>query len=139
MYIVIDVQSNANPKTHSPQTILSYDPSFFKHKTCFQGFFLPVDYSLVLKTLQSQQSQDPVLRTIYSWISRNDKPEFLTPIITGNLFLHAYYNRFSQLFIDDTTNLISLYTTNPLPPETHSLSIPNLIHNTIRICLPFGI
>ena len=82
-----------------------------------------------------QQSQDPVLRTLYSWISRNDKPDFLTPLITGNLFLQAYYKRFSQLFIDNTTNLISLYTTTPLPPETHPISIPKLINNNIKICL----
>ena len=133
----IDVQTNANPITHSPRVIPFYDPSCFKYKTYFQGFLLPDDNSLDLKTLKAQQSQDPILRTIYSWISRNEKPEFLTPLITGNLFLHAHYKRFSQLFIDDTTNLISLYTTNQLPPETHSTSIPKLIHNTIRICLPF--
>ena len=133
----IDVQSNSNPITHASRIVPFNDPSFFKYKTYFQGFFLPDDYSLDIKTLQTQQSQDPVLRTIYSWISRNEKPEFLTPLITGNLFLHAYYRRFSQLFIDNNTNLISLYTTNPLPPETHPISIPKLIHNNIRICLPF--
>ena len=79
----------------------------------FQGFFLRDDYSLDLKTFQVQQSQDPVLRTVYSWMSRNEKPEFLTPPIIGNIFLHAYYKRFKQLFIDTTTNLISLYITNP--------------------------
>ena len=95
------------------------------------------DYSLDLKTLQVQQSQDPVLRTVYSWISRNEKPEFLTPLITGHLFLHAYYKRFTQLFIDTTANLISLCITNPLSPETHPISIPKVLHCTIRICLPF--
>ena len=80
-----DVQTNSNPITHSPQIIPFYDPTFFKYKTYFQGFFLPDDYSLDLKTLQTQQSQDPVLRTIYSWISRIEKPELLTPLITGNL------------------------------------------------------
>ena len=103
----------------------------------FQGFFLPDDYSLDLETLQVQQSQDPVFRTVHSWISRNAKPEFLTPLITGNLFLHAYYKRFKQIFIDTTNNPVSLYITNPLPPETHPISIPNLLHSTIRICLPF--
>ena len=105
--------------THSSQLVPFYDPSFFKYKMYFQGFFLPDDYSLDLKTLQRQQSQDPILRTVHSWISCNEKPEFLTPLITGNLLLHAYYKRFKQLFIDTTTNLISLYITNPLPPETH--------------------
>ena len=74
---------------------------------------------------------------MYSWISRNEKPEFLTPLMTDNLFLHAYYKQFSKLFIDDTTNLISLYTTNPLLPETYPISLPKLIHNSFRICLPF--
>ena len=133
----IDVQTNSTSMTHSSQLVPFYDPSFIKYKIYFQGFFLPDDYSLDLKTLQRQQSQDPVLRTVHSWISRNKKPEFLTPLITGNLLLHAYYKRFKQLFIDTTTNLISLYITNPLPPETHPISIPNLLHSTIRICLPF--
>ena len=96
---------------------------------------LPDDYSLDIKTLQQQQSQDPVLRTVYSWIIHNDKPDSLTPIITGTPFLHAYYKQFSQLFIDDSTNLNSLYITNPI--DTNKSSISNLIHPTIRICLPF--
>ena len=61
-------------------------------------FFLPDDYSFHLKTLQQQKSQDPVLRTICSWLTRNEKPDFLTPLNTGTPFLHAYYNRFSQFF-----------------------------------------
>ena len=133
----IDVQTNSTSMTHSSQLVPFYDPSFFKYKLYFQGFFLPDDYSLDLKTLQVQQSQDPVLRTVHSWIINNEKPEFLTPLITGNLFLHAYYKRFTQLFIDTTTNLISLHTTHPLPPETHPISIPHILHDTIRICLPF--
>ena len=133
----IDVQTNSTSMTHSSQLVPFNDPSFFKYKMYFQGFFLPDDYSLDLKTLQVQQSQDPVLRTVLSWISGNEKPEFLTPLITGNLFLHAYYKIFKQLFIDTTTNFVSLYITNPLPPETHPISIPNLLHSTIRICLPF--
>ena len=120
----IDVQTNSTSITHSSQLVPFYDPSFFKYKLYFQGFFLPDDYSLDLKTLQVQQSQDPVLRTVHSWITNNEKPEFLTPLITGNLFLHAYYKRFTQRFIDTTTNLISLHVTNPLPHETHPISIP---------------
>ena len=112
-----------------------YDTSFFTYKNCFQGFFLPDEYSLYLKTLQ--QSQDPVLKTVYSWLFRNEKPEFLTPLITGTPFLHAYYKRFSQLFIEDSTNLISLYTTNTKSSAANHTSSPNIIRNTIRICLPF--
>ena len=63
---------------------------FSNTKIIFQGFFLPDDYSLDIKTLQQQQSQDPVLRTVYSWIIHNDKPESLTPLTTGTPILHAY-------------------------------------------------
>ena len=114
-----------------------YDTSFFKYKNFFQGFFLPYDFSLDLTTLQQQQSQDPVLRTVYSWLTKNEKPEFITPIITCTNFLYAYYKRFSQLFIEDSTNLISLYTTHTNSLTTQLTSSPNIVRDTIRICLPF--
>ena len=79
----INVQPNLPSLTHSPQTIPFYDTSFFKYKNYFPGFFLPDDYSLDITTLQQQQSQDPVLRTVYSRIINNEKPETLTPLITG--------------------------------------------------------
>ena len=110
---------------------------FFKYKNYFQGFFLPDDHSLDLKTLQQQQSQDPVLRTVLSWLTRNEKPEFRTPLITGIASLHVYYKRISQLFIEDSTNLIRLYTTNTNTSATNQNSSPNIIRDTIRICLPF--
>ena len=91
-------KTNLPSLTHCPQIIPFYDTSFFKYKNYFQGFFLPDDYSLDITTLQQQQSQDPVLRTVYSWIVKNEKPETLTPLITGTPFIHAYYKRFSQLF-----------------------------------------
>ena len=108
---------------------------FLNTKKCFQGFFLPHDYSLDITTLQQQQSQDPVLRTVYSWIIHNDKAESFTRLIAGIPFFHAYYKRFSQLFIDDSTNLISLFITNP--SCTNKSSTPNFVHATIRICLSF--
>ena len=108
-----NVQANLPSLTHCQQIIPFYDTSFFKYKNYFQGFFLPDDYSLDITTLQQQQSQDPVLGTVYSWIVKNEKPATLTPLITGTPFLHAYYIRFSQLFIDDSTNLISLYNKHP--------------------------
>ena len=108
---------------------------FVKYKNYFQSFFLPDDYSLDIKTLQQQQSRDPVLRTVYSWLLNNQKPEFVTPLITGTPFLHVYYKRFSQLFIDESTNLISLYITNPT--VNNQSSTPNFVQDTIRICLPF--
>ena len=131
----INVQTNLSSLTHCPQIIPFYDTSFFKYKNCFQGFFLPDDYSLDITTLQQKQSQDPVLRTVFSWIVKNEKPETLTPLITGTLFLHAYYKRFSQLFIDDSTNLISLY--NKHPTVQNQSSTPDFVRATIRICLPF--
>ena len=131
----INVQTNLQSFTHCPQIIPFYDTSFFKYKNYFQGFFLPDDYSLDTTTLQQQQSQDPVLRTVHSWIMNNEKPETLTPLITGTPFLHAYYKRFSQLFIADSTNLISLYIKSPT--VLHQSSTPDFVHATIRICLPF--
>ena len=55
----INVQPNLPSLTHCQQIIPFYDTSFFKYKNYFQGFFLPDDYSLDIKTLQQQQSQDP--------------------------------------------------------------------------------
>ena len=131
----INVQPNLPSLTHSPQIIPFYDTSLFKYKNYFQGFFLPDDYSLDITTLQQQQSQDPVLRTVYSWIMNNEKPETPTPLITGTPFLHAYYKRFTQLFIDDSTNLISLYTKHPT--TLNQSSTTDFVRATIRICLPF--
>ena len=131
----VNVQTNSPSLTHCSQIIPFYDTSFFKYKNYFQGFFLPDDYSLDIKTLQQQQSQDPVLRTDNSWIIHNNKPDTLTPLITGTLFLHAYYKRFSQLLIDDSTNLISsIYTTHPI--DTNNPSLSKLIQPNKRICLP---
>ena len=131
----INVQPNLPSLTHCPQIIPFYDTSFFKYKNYFQGFFLPDYYSLDITTLQQQQSQDPVLRTVYSWIIKNEKPETLTPLITGTPFLHAYFKRFSELFIDDSTNLISLY--NKHPTTLNQTFTPDFVRATIRICLPF--
>ena len=131
----IYVQTNLPPLTHCPQIIPFYETSFFNYKNYFQGFFLPDDYSLDITTLQQQQSQDPVLRTVYSCIINNEKPESLKPLITGTPFLHSNYKRFSQLFIDDSTNLISLYIT--IPNVINQPTSPDFVHATIRICLPF--
>ena len=131
----INVQRNLTSLTHCPQIIPFYDTSFFKYKNYFQDFFLPDDYSLDITTLQQQQSQEPVLRTVYSWMVKNEKPETLTPLITGTPFLHAYYKRFLQLSIDDSTTLFSLY--NKHPTVQNQFSTPDFVRATIRICLPF--
>ena len=57
----INVQTNSPSLTHYPQVIPFHDTSFFKYKNYFQVFFLPDDYFLDIKTLQQQQSQDPIL------------------------------------------------------------------------------
>ena len=49
---------------------------------------------------------------------------------------HAFYQRFSQLFIEESTNLFSLYTKHPTP-ITQTDSSPYIIQDTVRICLPF--
>ena len=131
----INVQPHLPSLTHCPQIIPFYDISLFKYKNYFQGFFLPDGYSLDITTLQQQQSQDPVLGTVYSWIIKNEKPETLIPLITGTPFLHAYYKRFSKLFIDDSTNLFSLYTKHPT--TQNQTATPDFVRATIRICLPF--
>ena len=125
----IDVQTNSQPSTHCSQIIPFCESSVSKYKNYFQGIFLPDDYSLDLKTLQQQQSQDTVLRTVYSWLTHNATQIFL---ITGIPFLHAYYKHFSELFIDDSTNLISLYTKITFPLETHPNPLPKTKHCAIR-------
>ena len=130
---VINVQRNSPSLTHSSQVILFMIHPFSNTKITFKAD----DYSLDIQTLQQQQqqSQDPVLRTVSSWSINNEKPESITPLFTGTPFLHVYYKRFSQLFIDDSTNLISLYITSPTVINQHSS--PDFVHATIRICLPF--
>ena len=44
---------------------------------------------------------------------------------------------FSQLFIDDGTNLISLYTKNKAFYDTQFNTTPPLVYSVISICLPF--
>ena len=46
-----DIQTISQSSTHWSQIIPFYDTSFFKYKNNFQGFFLPHDYCLDLKTL----------------------------------------------------------------------------------------
>ena len=48
----IIVQTNSPSLTHCSQVIPFYDTFFFKYTNYFQGFFLPDDYSLDIKTIQ---------------------------------------------------------------------------------------
>ena len=57
---------HSRPTTRCSQILPFYDTSFFKYKSYFQGFFQPDDQSLDIKTLQQQQTQDAILRTVYS-------------------------------------------------------------------------
>ena len=52
----IDVQTNSPSLKHCAQIIPFYDTFFVKYKKYFQGFFLPDQYSIDIKTLQHQQS-----------------------------------------------------------------------------------
>ena len=88
---VIDTTEPIKLSSHTSQIIPFYDPSFFKYKNYFQGFFLPDDFSLDLETLQLQQTQDAVLKTVYHWTRHNTKHEYTTPLIHGSLFPHAYH------------------------------------------------
>ena len=92
----------------------------------FQGFFLPSEFSLDLLTIKQQQPQDPILKTAYPWLKQNEQPQFLTPLIFGTPFLYVFYESFSQLYIDDSTNIISRYTKNKISCETHSDTNPNI-------------
>ena len=47
----------------------------------------------------------------------------------------TYYKRFSEIFIDDSTNLISLY--NKHPTTLNQSFTPDFVRATVRICLPF--
>ena len=76
------------------------------------------------------------MKTVYHWIGNNAEPEYPTPLIPGSPFLHAYYKIFSQLFIDDGTNPISLYTKNKPFSDTQSNTTPPLVHSDIKIRLP---
>ena len=48
----LNVQTNSPSLTHCSQIIPFYDTSFFEYKKYFQGFFLPDDHSLDIKTHQ---------------------------------------------------------------------------------------
>ena len=116
----INVQPNLPSLTHCQQIVPFYDTSFFKYKNYFQSFFLPDDYSLDIKTLQQQQSQDPVLRTVYSWLLNNQKPEIVT---TLSLVLHFY------MYITKDFHNFSL--TNPQILLVYILQTPLLITNPL--------
>ena len=70
-------------------------------------FFLPDDYSLDIKTLKQQQSQDPVLRTVYSWLLNNEKPKFVTPLITGTPFNMYITKNFHNFLLTSPQTLLA--------------------------------
>ena len=90
-------------------------------KTFFQGFFSPDNYSLDMITPKDQQSQDPVLKTISLDNTAHQTSVSLTSQMTGTL-VH-FYKIFSQHFLDDTTNLISLYSKTNADLITNKLKL----------------
>ena len=84
-------------------------PILNKYKNYFQGFFYT---KYVLKFINNNPKTLFLELSVYSWFLQKEKPECLTPLITGAPFLHAYSKIFSQLFIDDSSKLIGLYTKN---------------------------
>ena len=111
------------------QQVPFFDPSFFKYKKKhFHYFFLPEDTQITIKTIKSQQKQDPVLQKICLWLKTNGRPLQINPIIASNSFLSVYYKLFNQLYINHDTKIIhihypNLHDSNPNPND--------------KICLPF--
>ena len=66
---------------------------------------------------------------------RNQK--FLHLLSLALPFYMHITTKFSHLSLEHSTNLISLYTTNTNSPTTDQTSSPNIVRDTIRICLPF--
>ena len=46
--------------------------------------------------MKSQQKQDPVLQNVFHWLTTNDKPVQIDPIIASYYFLLVYYKIFNQ-------------------------------------------
>ena len=79
------------------------------------------------------------MKTVNQWIRHNAKPEYPTALKHGSPFLHAYCKIFSQLFIDDGTNLMSLYTKDKSFSDTQSHTTTPLVSSNIKICPPFSL
>ena len=83
---------------------------FFKEKNYFQGFFLPDDHSWAYTLLNKNNHKFQYTKVYITGFLTTLNQKILTPQINDTPFLHAYNKIFSQLFIDDSTNLISLYS-----------------------------
>ena len=79
------------------QQVPFFDPSFFKYKRYFLYFFLPESTQITIETKSSQQKQDPVFQKVFHWLTTNDKPVQIDPIIASNSFLLVYDKLFKQL------------------------------------------
>ena len=100
-------------------------PYILKTKAMILLSNLQTHFDSNLSHFLKQNSKHLQKRIIYPFINQQ---------ITGTRFQHAYCKHFSQLLIDDFTNLISLYTKHTLPSETPN-PLPNTIHDTLIICL----
>ena len=110
------------------QQVPFFDPSFLKYKKYFHYFFLPENTQITIETINSQQKQDPVFQKVFHWLTTNDKPVQIDPIIASNSFLLVYYKLFNQLYILHETKIIhidypNLHDSNPSQRD--------------KICLPF--
>ena len=111
------------------QQVPFFDPSFFKYKRYFLYFFLPENTQVTFETIKSQQQkQDPVLQKVFHWLTTNDNPLQIDPIIASNSFLLVYYKLFNQLYNNHETKIIhidypNLHDSNPSQRD--------------KICLPF--
>ena len=117
-----------NKSDYCNQQVPFFDPSFFKYKNYFHYFFLPENTQITIETIKSQQKQDPVLQKVFHWLTTNDKPVQMDPIIASNSFLLVYYKLFNQLYINHETKIIHIDY-----PNLHD-SNPN---QRDKICLPF--
>ena len=70
----------------------------FNTKTTFKFSYYRISFSLDLLTIQHQQTQDPVLKTVYHWIRKNFKPDSPTPLIHRSPSLHAFKRNFPNLY-----------------------------------------
>ena len=110
------------------QQVPFFDPYFFKYERYFHYFFLPEDTQITIKTIHSQQKQDPVLQIVYNWLKTNKRPLQIDPTIASNSFLSVYYKLFNQLYINYDTKIIHIDY-----PNRHDWN-PN---QNDKICLPF--
>ena len=56
---------------------------YIKTRTTFKVFYPPDSYYLDFQIIKKQQSQGPLVKTLYQWHNHNAKPENIAPSIAG--------------------------------------------------------